>query len=353
MTGCSSQQSKFAYVPQPYFAEGGSDSCIITPTSPFNSSENAEGIFTPDLSDFFTAWPVAGAAAFDVTFEKEDARFADLKSGTGSMVVALLGCSVVSYADDGGGSPDLTTGIVEPIEYSITPDNVAVDEAQYRGFAHNSGNDVHTFCRTPLRGIISGGTANLIASGFGPPNLNDGLGLVNCIVGPAVTSQPHIKVTVGHIFVGIEIPVTINPDSFSWGMRVSNQRHKSRDQGAKPSSGTIIRESSGEILKADFYDFAGAGVISAPGANINDVFIQPNFFDALKANTSYPILFNPYPISTQLTENLTPEMYGLIARQNFFSIYGFLDGAMQLQSDHFRDGINSKYRMKFSIEETR
>ena len=80
---------------------------------------------------------------------------------------------------------------------------------------------------------------------------------------------------------------------------------------------------------------------------------MPNLFDFVKANTSYPMLFNPYPIGPIVESTMTVDEVNLTARQNFFSIYGFMPDPMDVQTDDYRDGINSLYRARFKVEETR
>jgi hypothetical protein len=68
------------------------------------------------------------------------------------------------------------------------------------------------------------------------------------------------------------------------------------------------------------------------------------------------VLFNAYPHQTIYTAsfvNATPVNENLLARENFFSIYGFLDGRIELQNGEFKDGLDSEYRARFRIQETR
>jgi hypothetical protein len=80
---------------------------------------------------------------------------------------------------------------------------------------------------------------------------------------------------------------------------------------------------------------------------------KPNFFDLIKANTSYPLLLNPYPIPLVEVSSYTVDQLNLTARQNFYAIYGFFEDPLETQVGEYRDGLDSEYRARFRIRETR
>ena len=357
------QKSIISYVPQPYYINSGTCG-DVTLLGGIDTIENAPGIVDPDLSNFLTANLLEDAddAAFEVEFDKIDAHLTDH-----NFTIALIGCSLKTY-DTTGSGPDLDTEVEEDIMCLITASSTMVAGSSpltFLTYAHNSANAINTFCKVPLPGIIAGGTTNLIASGIGLPDGGDGSASVQIRIfrlAPNVTARPFAKLIVGHLFIGVELPITQDPNTFTWNIRASTQRFFSRDQGAKNSEGTLIRQASGEIRSISHNDIIGSDVTSLVFDGVHGVYVPDtvdllaNFFDLTKFNNSYPVLFNPFPVdSPDDTPAATNDVdvYNLSARQNFFSIYGFLDGALEIQTGEYRDGLNSEYKARFRIEETR
>lgn len=359
----NSQNSIISYVPQPFFYAAGGQTCDVSlaadsTLAEWESVENADGIFDPDLSKaatFITANNNQGAdlgksLSFSMSFGTFASGLSNMRS---TMTVGLIGCSLFSYADDGG-SPNLETEREEFMTFSISTTNLvkgSVDSG--KGFAYNSNNKITTFCQDPRPSIISGGQANLLISGLGEPVPGAIVSEVQFDLHAARIGRKHLKLTVGHLFVGIDLPVQLDPRSFAWNIRSKNDSHESKDFGSIRQSGTLVRSASGEIINIPYYNVNGSEIRNIHSDNLVETLHRdPSFFDLVKFNTSYPLLLIPYP-TTPVSDNLTEEQFALSGRQNFFSIYGYLDGDMQLQTGKHRDGLNTDYRMKFRVKETR
>lgn len=352
----ATQNSIIGYAPQPYFIDqpGWSSQCTVDVVS--GSVENEAGIFDPDLSNYTTIIPPSGTNGFyaDIYFSKDDVHLVNE-----SMMVGLIGCSLKTYEDDGGG-PDYDTEFEEDIVCSIKTSSVLATDIWHVGYAHNSNNELKRFCGTSMPGIISGGTSNLIIPECGKAKGSGNQGAVTVELwrlSANVTARPHAYFTIGHLFIGVEVPIVIDPTTFSWKMGLKNARFFSRDEGAISSDGTLIRSATGQIIKIINENIIGSEVtaISPSGAGFDipsAVTYSANFIDLSKVNNSYPIVLNPYPYSAQ-ANIITVEGFNLTARQNFFSIYGFLDNAFEFTPGEYRDGLNSEYKARFRIQETR
>ena len=279
--------------------------------------------------------------------------------------MGLIGCSLKTY-EDAASAPDLDTEFEEDIFCIVTvASNVLGSEQECLTYAHNSANAINTFCKQPLPSIISGGTANLICSGLGSPSGAGGAANFDFRffrLSANVTARPWAKLIIGHMFVGVELPIDIDPNSFQWNLGLKTQRFFARDQGAKSSEGTLVRQASGEIRNILLNDIIGSDVTSLEFDATYPTYIPdalttlPNLFDLVKINNSYPLLFNPYPNSFFIADPQSVndvDGYNLTARQNYFSIYGFMEDDLQLLPGEYQDGLDSKYRARFRIQETR
>ena len=338
------QNSIISYVPQPYFKTG---TATIVVQAGAASIENTPGIFEPDLSDYTTVVATASASSFGV---KIDFAKASAHLSTFNMTLGLIGCSLLTYEDDLG-SADMTTEFSENINCTLSS-NVGTVGDTLAGFAHNSQDNIKTFDATPMPSIISGGRANLLFTGLGYSSAGATATVYVTVTRAAadVAARPHARLILGHLFVGVDLPVTIDPRSFSWTLEVENQRFVARDYGAISSDGTLVKRSAGEIIKIANNKLIGT-TVTGVGPVVEAT--TPNFFDLIKVNTSYPLLFNPYPTGPVVSSTLTAEEANLTARQNFFSLYGFMSDPIELLSGEFRDGLNSEYRARYRIIETR
>jgi hypothetical protein len=340
----ATQNSVISYAPQPYFEDG---TATIVANTNVSSIENTPGIFDPDLSNFSTVVPTSSAASFKakIDFAKQSAHLtgADLTLG-------FIGCSLLTY-EDSGGLPDLATEFSESIDCRMSANISAVTD-ELVSYAHNSQDTIHSFDREPLPSVISGGRANLIFTGLGKSN-SGSTGTVYVTVertAANVAARPHARFQIGHLFIGVDVPITIDPRSFSWTMVVENERFFARDFGAINSDGTLVKRSTGEITKIGQELLTGSTV---SGVSPIVASVTPNLFDLIKVNTSYPLLLNPFPRAQVTEASLTVEEANFTTRQNFFSIYGFFSDPLEVQTDEYRDGLESQYRARFRFQETR
>jgi hypothetical protein len=340
----ANQDSIISYVPQPFFAAGAST--IAAETNVF-TIENTPGIFNPDLSNYSTVVPTSGVSTFTVKidFPKSSSHLTDL-----DLTLALIGCALLTY-EDSGGTPDYNSEFSENINCSIQSNLSAVVTDQ-SSIAHNSQDSIRTYSGVAMPSIISGGRTNLLFTGLGKFAAG-ATGTVYVTVNRTaadVAVRPHARLVIGHLFIGVDLPVTIDPKTFSWTLEVDNERFKARDLGAINSDGTLVKQTSGEVIRIVHGGLIGVTVTGVSPVTQSK---ETNFFDLLKVNTSYPLLFNPYPMGPVAESTVTADQLNLTARQNFFSIYGFLLDPMQVQTDDFRNGRDSLYRARFRIQETR
>lgn len=339
------QNSIISYAPQPYFSEG---LCTIVGYENVSSIDNEDGIFTIDLSDYTTinADQDASEFAVQIDFDKQSEHLTN-----SNMSIGLIGCSLLTY-EDSGGSPDLDTEISENIACYLSSDITAVSD-ELASFAHNSQDSVNTFCKQPLPGIISGGRSNLLFAGFGVSGTGSSATVYAMFARSAadVLARPHAKLIIGHLFIGVDISVTINPNSFVWSCNPENEQFIARDWGAINSDGTLVKRSTAEFIKIENYTLYGSE-ITAIASEIESSLV-PNFFDLVKANTSYPLLFSPYPTQLIVAAALTIDQANLTARQNFFSIYGFMMDTLKIGTREYRNELDTDYKAQFKIQETR
>ena len=339
------QISIISYAPQPYFD---ADVPTILGYYEVDDIENTEGVFDPDLSNYTTVNSVAGVDEF--AFQIDFAKLSNHLENA-DMTVGLIGCSLLTY-EDVSGAPDLETEFPENIVCLMSTDLGTITD-ELIGYAHNSEDSIYTFGKEPLPSIISGGRSNIVFKGLGKSSA-DGAASVYITIqrkSADALTRPHAKLIIGHLFVGVDVVVTIDPKTFSWSLNSENAQFIARDYGAIHSDGTLVKRSTGEFIKIEHAELIGSE-ITAIASEINSETV-PNFFDLVKVNTSYPLLFNPFPLGPIAESTMTLDQINLTARQNFFSIYGFMEDPLQVQTDDYRDGLNSLYRARFRILETR
>lgn len=358
--------STISYVPQPFFYPSGGSQYLcevsLTADSPYaewESMTNEEGLFNPKLADateFVTSLnnqsPYVGESlAFTISFGHFKNGISNMR---GTTTVALIGCSLLSYADDGSGDPDPDTEREEFITYTLETTNLVQGSTNSgKGFAYNSNNKITTFCAERMPSVISGGQCNLIVSGLGKFQAGAAEAEVRVIIHAYRIGRKHLKFKVGHLFVGMDLDVNTDPRSFVWGLGVENERAQSRNYSAISSDGTLRREVSGDFYKMGYYDLNGSEIRFIHADNIIEtIYPDANVLDMIKSNTSYPILFNPYPYGA-VDGTLTKEQFTMMGRQNFFSVYGFFKSFVDIQTGEYREGLNTNYKMKFRVEETR
>ena len=330
-----------SYVTQPFFKTG--TNSVVAGAS-MDSVVNAAGVFSPDLTDYTTLALDKDAvqATFTINFS------ADIGNIVGHKVsVAYVGCHLLTYKDDGSGSPDLSTEYAEDFAI-ISTHNLTADSEGGVALAHDSQNSVTTFDGVSMPGILSGGAVNVVFNGISTS------GTVNAtpnVVGEIirnydfVTARPHAKFILGHLFIGSDIEIDIRPGSFRWGASVNREQYSSRSRSTISSSGAMSRSADFEVRALTQQNIMGLEF-----KNIEFVY-YPNLYDLIKTNTSYPVLFSPYPYPP--SDSLDDPTANATARQGFFSIYGFLDNGADFGLGEYRDGLNTEYTARFRIKETR
>lgn len=346
----ANQNSIISYVPQPYFAAGVQQVAV---GDNIIAISNEAGLFDPDLSNRTSVSQDSGGTeySFVITFEKIDDWLFDH-----DLTVALVGCSLDTYEDDGASAPDIETKFSEDISVETEFLNIFEGSAVVTayGHAHNTRNEIDTYSKRAMPGIVAGGRANILHYGLGKANGGNGTGTITVHVhrlAANVALRPWSTFNIGHVFIGVDVPITLDPRTFNWSLASQNQRFVARDLGAKNSEGTLVRQVSADIIRINALEIIGSQITGAAANLVNALSLRANLFDLIKANTSYPLMFNPYPYASPAS--VVPEDYNLLARQNFFSIYGFMENALELQMDEFRDGLQSQYRARFQIKETR
>lgn len=343
------QTSRICYVPQPYFTTEGS--CTVSAHDNIDEILNGEGLLNPDLSDFTTIIADSGVSDFQVRvgFYKDDSWLVD-----SNITCGFIGCTMLTYEDDGGGDPDLSTVFSEDIIMTFNPNSIGTVGNQQMTYAHNSQNSITSFCQEPLPGIIAGGTSNLLFHDLGTGGNSNGVlcTLIFSRQSDDVTARPHARMIIGHMFIGVDIEVNLNPRTFAWRISANSDKFKSRDNGTIPNEGVLLRQSSAEILRIPNNDLIGSVVVD-PSVSPWDVEQIPNLMDLTKVNNGYPILFSPYPNSGLSPVALTAEKLNLTARQNFFSIYGYMNRPIEVLTNDYNDGLDTLYRANFGITETR
>jgi hypothetical protein len=340
----ATQDSIISYVPQPFYVDG--TATIVNYTN-VAAITNSPGIFDPDLSNYTEVEPTSSAASFavQIDFNKQSGHLANH-----DLTLALVGCALLTY-EDSGGSPDLDTEFSEDITCKMSA-NISAVTSELVGYAHNSQDTIHTFDKTPLPSVISGGRSNIVFAGMGAAAAG-ATGTVYVTIertAANVAARPHAKLLIGHLFIGADVLITLDPRTFAWTLNVENQRFVARDFGAINSDGTLVKRVTGEIIKIDNYKLIGSEIT---GVSPIAATVTPSFFDLVKVNTSYPLLFNSYPRPAVLASGVTIDDLNYTARQNFFSVYGFMADPLELNVGEFRDGLNTEYRARFRIQETR
>lgn len=342
----SNQKSIISYVPQPFFGSTVTVSKILD----VDIMRNPSGLLDPDLTNYTELISTNGGSAMacKVAFDANTAWLEGQK-----MTIALIGCSMTTYEDDGSGQPDLSTATAE--DFQATVDNAITDETTIgkRMFSHVSKNTIRSF-DADLPGVISGGEVNLVASSMptGDPASSPYVALAFLRYPDNVSARPHSKIIIGHVFIGVDIPISIDPNTFSWSLGTRQNRSRSRSLSTISSNGSVLRSASCGIVNIPLYELSGldVGPPVPPSGELNLKF-HPNLFDLNKVNNAYPVLFNPYP--SPASAGSFSERANFSARESFFSIYGFIDNGFEVQLREFRDGLNSEYRARFSITETR
>jgi hypothetical protein len=196
--------------------------------------------------------------------------------------------------------------------------------------------------------IISGGAFNIIHTGFtalkitGAPTRRDAIFTISGLSAG--------QVNIGYFFLGQDLPLQLDPTTFSWRARIINDRFTSRSLSSVSSDGSIQRSAGLDIINIPLERMHGQTV----GLNPNPVADVSNFMRVIMANTGQPLLLNPYPYAALgLGSSVVDDDMLFLIRQNFFSIYGFANQDMNFFPSREGGGLQSKYNSRIEFNETR
>lgn len=120
----TNQKSIISYVPQPFFR---SSTVTVSKLLDVDIMRNPSGLLDPDLTNYTELISTNGGSvmACKVEFDANTAWLEGQK-----MTVAMIGCSMTTYEDDGTGNPDLSTATAEDFQANV--DNAITDETTIR-----------------------------------------------------------------------------------------------------------------------------------------------------------------------------------------------------------------------------
>lgn len=295
-----------------------------TGTSSIDDASAAANQILGDYSVLNTA--TGNSAAFTTTL----AMNPDSTDLDGSYCVALLGLRMTPLTQDVVMRCTMTVG-------STTYESAAPIYAQEMNRTLPAGTVGHE--------LFGSGVTNIIFHNLPSSVLTSGVEFELALDGGSIGSS---EVYVGSIFVGLEIPLWLNPNNFTWGSAVSNDTLTSRAGVRYSSSGVLRRNVSFEVVRAGLETIHGIG----SDFYTSDI-PSPNLFRAAIATIGQPMLFSPYPYP--LTGQAWGDSVGdvdqrlMSIRQNFFSLYGLLERDLQLSIREASKDLNSDYgaRMRF------
>ena len=303
----------------------------LTAGAGVNSIDDASAAANQILGDYSVLNVGTGnSAAFTTTL----AMNPDTTVLDGSVCVALLGLRVTPLTTDTVMRCTMTVG-------STTYESAAPIYGQEMNRTLPAGTVGHE--------LFGSGVTNIVFHDLPSSVLTSGVEFELALDGGSLGSK---SVYVGSVFVGLQIPLWLNPETFTFGSEVSNDRFRSRAGVAYSSSGVLQRNVSFEVVRAGLETVHGIG----PDFYTDDV-PQPNLFRAAIATIGQPMLFSPYPYP--LTGQAWGDSVGdvnqrlLSIRQNFFSLYGLLERNLEIGIREGAKELNSDYRARLRFVEVR
>ena len=319
----------------------GNDEVGVAVTNPtagasVDDTLNPGGMTTNDLADFTTFF--MNSAADDLTFTTNISMTPDSADYDGMVTIALLGVAVYPSAIDTVVRAELVVG-------SETYNTAAAVYGQEMSRAIAVGTEGHE--------LIGGGLTNIVFHDL--PASVIGSDCQFTLTFENGFSIAGSRVRVGSVFVGLQIPLKINPSSFTWSEEIVNSQFESRSGSNISSDGFVRRMAS---LEAQLFN-----VDTITGINssfYSGTAPMPNLFRAAIANVGQPMLLSPYPypVSNTAWNDSAPDSQEieerlLAVRQNFFSIYGLMDRRMDVTIDTYNAGLNSLYKSRIRFSEIR
>lgn len=289
----------------------------------------------PILGDYSTL--VLTSDATEANFETSLSMLPNDAELNGLVTVALLGIRMTPMDTDTVMRAELTVG-------SNTYQSAAAIYGQSMDRALPSGSsDAHT--------LFGSGVTNIVFHDLPVSVLSSSVQFTLALDAGDIASK---SICIGSVFLGLQIPLQLNPRTFTWSVDVLNDRYRSRAGVDYSSNGVMIRNCTFEVQRASFE------LLSGIGADFyTDSVPIPNLFRAGIANIGQPMLLSAYPhpvvdaawFSESVVGNVPQRL--LSVRQNFFAIYGLLERAAEMTVDEYNEGIGTEYRTRYRFGEVR
>jgi hypothetical protein len=302
----------------------------LTAGTGVDSISDASAAANQILGDYSTLNVASGASS--AAFTVDLALNPDSAVLDGSVTVALLGLRMT------------------PLEFdTVMRCTMTVGSTTYESAAPIYGQEMNRTLPAASVGheLFGSGVTNLVFHDLPASVLTTGVEFELALDAGDIGST---SVYVGSVFVGLQIPLWLNPDTFTFGSDVSNDRFRSRAGVMYSSSGVLQRTVSFEVVKADLENVHGIGA----DFYANDV-PAPNIFRAAIANIGQPMLFSPYPYP--LTDQAWADSVSdvdqrlLSVRQNFFSLYGLLERQLDISVREGSKDLGATYRARMRFVE--
>lgn len=298
-----------------------------------DSITDANAAASPVLADYSTL--VVGAAATSATFTTSLAMNPDDAALGGSVTVALLGVRVSPMTLD-----------------TVMRATMTVGANTYESAAALYGQEMD---RTLPGGLLEGhelfgsGVTNIVFHDLPVSVLTTGVEFNLALDAGTIAST---TIRIGSVFVGLQIPLNVNPRGFGWSIEPINDRFRSRAGVNYSSNGVMQRVCSFEAQRSSFELISGIGsTFYSAGVPV------PNLFRASLASIGQPMLLSPYPypLTNQAWSGTVSDVDQRVmsVRQNFFSMYGLLDRSADTSIEEYNQELKTEYRTRLRFGEVR
>lgn len=304
----------------------------LTAGTGVDSIDDTSAATNGNLADFSAINTTSGATS--ATFTTNLSLNPDDASLGGDVTVALLGLRVTPLPDD-----------------TVMRCTMTVGGDTYESAAPIYGQEMERTlpASTENHELFGSGVSNIVFHDLPVSVLTTGVSFELALDAGNLGS---VSIYLGSVFVGLQIPLWLDPDTISWGNEVSNDRFASRAGVVYSSNGVLRRSVAFRVVRAGLETLHGIGSDFYGG----DV-PSPNIFRAAIAAIGQPMLFSPYPYP--LTNASWGDSVGdvnerlLSIRQNFFSLYGNLQRNLDLTVVPGTSGLDSEYSARMRFTEVR
>lgn len=210
-------------------------------------------------------------------------------------------------------------------------------------------------------------------------------------------SGGNLPIEIGHLFVGRELVLDIDPTSFVWSAEMVRERYQSRSLSALPSDAVLRRSARFDARRMTMADLLGQSTLFPPTdplSGLSGIASEsqsvPSLMRAILSNSGAPMVLSPYPFplldeltegddsggpvisesrgSYSLEQELSPAPHNmgpglapsfgqdaqprmLSVRQNAFSIFGQFQPAVEVSPSQERDGVRTRYSTRLEFTE--